>query len=124
VTQPRVRTRFGPEPILLLPLLLALVGAVPAAATWPVLSWVLLLPVVGAVWVLRARVLVTPEALVVCNGLRRKRVSWPEVEGFDLPRRGFVALLHGGRRTRLTAVARRDLGRLVTASEQVAGPAS
>jgi hypothetical protein len=118
----RVRTRFGPEPIVLFPLLIALLGAVPAAATWPALSWVLLLPVLGAVWVLRAKVLVRPEALVVCNGLRRQRVPWSDVDGFDVPRRGFVRLLHAGRRTRLTAVPRRELGRLVAAAEQVAGP--
>jgi hypothetical protein len=116
------RTRFGPEPIVLFPLLIALLGALPAATTWPALAWVPLLPLAGAVWALRARVRVTPDGLFVCNGLRRRTVPWEQVEGFDVPRRGPVRLLHGGKRTLLTAVPRRDVGLLVRAAEQVAGP--
>jgi hypothetical protein len=117
------RARFGPEPIALFPLVLCLLGALPAAATWPALVWVPLLPLLAAVWVLRARVVVTPEALVVCNGLRRRRVPWERVEGFDVPRRGVARLLHdGGHRTALTAVPRRELGRLVRTAEALGGP--
>jgi uncharacterized membrane protein len=83
---------------------------------------VLLLPVLAAVWVLRAGVRVTPEALEVGNGLRRRRVPWHDVEGFDVPRRGPVRLLHGGARTPVLALPRRELPQLLAAAEQVAGP--
>jgi hypothetical protein len=124
-TAPRpVRTRYGPVPILLFPLSLALLGALPLAASVPWLGWVLLLPVAAAVWVLRATVRVTPQALVVSNGLRRRRVPWDAVEGFDVPRRGPVRLLHDGGRTALLALPRRELPQLLDAAEQVAGPGS
>jgi hypothetical protein len=123
VTRPE-RARFGPQPIALFPLLIALIGTLPAASAWPVLAWLPLLPLLAAVWVLRARVVVTPEAVEVCNGLRRRRVPWSDVEGFDVPARGRPSLLHGGGRTLLTAVPRREVRRLVAAAELVAGPAS
>ena len=118
----RVRTRFGPGPVSLLPALLLLLCALPLAGTVPALSWLIAVPFAAAVWVLRARVVVTPEALVWSNGLRRHRTPWPSVEGFDLPRRGPVRLLHDGRRTVLTALPRHELAQLVRAAEQVAGP--
>ena len=122
-----LRTRFGPEPILLFPLSLALIGAVPLAATVWWLRWLVVLPLLGAVWVLRARVQAEPAGLVVCNGLRRRRVAWDDVQGFDVPRRGPVRLLHAGsggdqRRTPLLALPRRELPRLVAAAEAVGGP--
>ncbi|HWH30661.1 MAG TPA: PH domain-containing protein [Mycobacteriales bacterium] len=120
---PHVRTRFGPGPISLFPTALLFFCALPLAGALPVLSWLLLLPAAAAVWVLRARVVVTPEALLWSNGLRRHRTPWPSVEGFDLPRRGPVRLLHEGQRSVLTAVPRHELGQLVRAAEQVAGPA-
>ncbi len=120
----QVRTVYGPVPILLFPLALALLGALPLAASVPWLGWVLLLPVLAAVWVLRAGVRVTPKALVVGNGLRRRSVAWDDVEGFDLPRRGPVRLLHGGERTALLALPRRELPQLLRAAEAVAGPGS
>jgi hypothetical protein len=111
-------------PILLFPLALTLLGAVPLAASVPGLSWVLLLPVLAAVWVLRAGVRVTPDALVVSNGGRRRRVPWDDVEGFDLAGRGPVRLLHGGQRTALLALPKRELPQLLRAAEAVAGPGS
>jgi hypothetical protein len=119
-----VRTRFGPVPILLFPLSLAFLGALPLAASISWLSWVLLLPVLAAVWVLRAGVRVTPGALVVGNGARRRQVRWDDVQGFDVPRRGPVRLLHSGGRTPLLALPRRELPQLLAAAEQVAGPGS
>ena len=120
----QVRTRYGPVPILLFPLALFALGALPLASSVPGLGWLLLLPALAAVWVLRAGVRVTPAALVVCNGLRRRRVPWGEVEGFDLPGRGPVRLLHEGRRTALLALPRRELPQLLRAAEAVAGPGS
>jgi hypothetical protein len=113
--------RFGPTPASLVPLLIVWVGTF-AVATWPPLSWLPLLPPLAAVWVLRARVVVREDALEVGNGLRRRRVPWERVEGFDVPRRGPVRLLEPGRRTPLTAVPRREVPRLLAAAEELAGP--
>lgn len=121
---PGVRTRFGPGPISLLPAVLLLLCALPLAGSVPALSWLLLLPVAASGWVLRAGAVVTPEALLWSNGLRRHRTPWPSVQGFDVPRRGPVRLLHDGRRSVLTAVPRHELGQLVAAAERVTGPAT
>jgi hypothetical protein len=117
-----VRTRFGPEPILLFPLSLALLGAVPLAVSLPWLTWVLVVPVLLGFWVLRAGVRVEPAGLLVGNGLRRRRIGWDDVEGFDVPRVGPVRLLHAGGRTPLLALPRRDLPHLLVAAERAAGP--
>lgn len=117
------RARFGPGPIVVFPLIVTLVGTLPIASTLPALAWLPLLPVLAASWALRARIVATPRGVEVCNGLRVRRVPWHQVEGFDVPRRGFVRLLHGGRRTPLTALPRRDVRRLVAVAQELAPPA-
>ena len=108
------RTRFGPDKIALLPVLVLLFGALPLAASTPLLLWLLLVPVGAAVWVLRARVLADAEQLEVCNGLGRRTVPWSDVEGLDVPRWTPVRLLlRGGRRLPLTALSRGDVRRLM-----------
>ena len=106
--------RFGPDRIAMLPVMVFFLGTLPLATTTPALSWLLLVPVLCGVWVLRARVLVAPVGLEVCNGLRAQRVAWEDVEGFDVPRRGPVVLLRrGASPLRLSALPRRDLRRLL-----------
>lgn len=112
--------RFGPERIAVAPVLIAFLGALPAALSSPGLTWLLLLPVAALVWVLRARVVAGPVGLQVCNGLGRRSYAWDEVRGFDVPRRGPVRLLTGAARVPLTALPRRDLRRLVAVGEQAA----
>lgn len=118
---PAPRVRFGPQPLALLPLLVAFLGALPLATSSRYLTWLLLLPVGAAWWVLRARLLVGTVGLAVGNGLRTTYVAWPDVEGFDVPRRGWVRLVHGGRRTPMTALARCDLPALLAAAERIGG---
>jgi len=108
------RVRFGPERVALVPVALTLCGAVPLAASSRLLVWLLLLPPLAAVWVLRARVVADGDRLEVCNGLRRHTVAWQEVEGVDVRRRAPVRLLlRGGRRVALTALPRSDVRRLL-----------
>lgn len=121
--QRRVRRRFGPGPIALVPLVLMAVCTLPVAASVRWLQWLPLVPVLASVWALRARVVVADDGLVVCNGLRTRRVAWDDVEGFDVPRHGPVRLLTDGRRTPLTALPRHELPALLHAAEHVAGPA-
>lgn len=117
------RVRFGPERITMAPVLIMAIGSLPLGLSSPALRWVLLVPVVCAVWVLRARVVVTREGLEVCNGLAAHRYAWESVEGFDLPRRGPVRLLAGGRRVAMTALPRQQVRALVAACEDASGVA-
>ena len=117
---PRSRVRFGPEKTALAPVLILAFGTVPLAASDRRLLWLLVLPLLCAVWVLRARVVVTPAALEVCNGLGVRRLPWDQVQGYDVPRRGPVRVLSPGGRTPMTALPRARLRDLVRASEELA----
>lgn len=108
------RVRFGPDRIALIPVLVFFFGSLPIATSTLALGWVALLPVLCAVWVVRARVVAIAVGIEVCNGLRAHRIAWIDVEGFDVPKRGPVTLLRcEGRPLRLTALSRRELPRLL-----------
>jgi hypothetical protein len=112
------RVRFGPERLALLPVMVFFLGSLPIAGSRSWLNGIVLIPVLTAVWVLRARVVAIPVGLEVCNGLRAQRIAWTDVEGFDVPRRGPVRLLRRGRRPLLlTALPRRDLPRLIAVGQ-------
>jgi uncharacterized membrane protein len=113
------RVRFGPERIALLPVMVFFLGSLPLAGARSSLNWVVLIPLLAALWVLRARVIAIPLGVEVCNGLRAHRIAWTDVEGFDVPRRGPVRLLRrDGRPLVLTALPRRDLPRLLSAGQR------
>lgn len=119
------RRRFGPDRIALVPVLVVLLGSLPLAASSAWLNAVLLVPLACAVWVLRARVVVAPVGVEVCNGLGVTRLPWASVEGFDVPRRGPVRLLRaGGAPLRMTALPRRQLPDLRAAAQQLGRPTS
>ena len=119
------RRRFGPDRIGLLPVLVLLLGTLPLAASSPWLTVLLLVPVACAVWVLRARVVVAPVGMEVCNGLTAHRLPWSSVEGFDVPRRGPVRLLRAGARPLpMTALPRRQVPELTEAAQELGRPAA
>lgn len=119
------RRRFGPDRIGLLPVLVLLLGTLPLAASSPWLTVLLLVPVACAVWVLRARVVVAPVGMEVCNGLTAHRLPWSSVEGFDVPRRGPVRLLRAGARPLpMTALPRRQVPQLTEAAQRLGRPAA
>ena len=119
------RRRFGPERIALLPVLVVLLGSLPLASSSGWLNAVLLVPVACAVWVLRARVVVAPVGVEVCNGLGVHRLPWTAVEGFDVPRRGPVRLLRaGGSPLLMTALPRRQLPDLRAAAQDLGRPSA
>jgi hypothetical protein len=119
------RRRFGPDRIALVPVLVLLLGSLPLAASSAWLNGVVLLPVVCAVWVLRARVVVAAAGVEVCNGLAATRLPWDAVEGFEVPRRGPVRLLRtGGGPLRLTALPRRQLRELREAAQELGRPSA
>jgi hypothetical protein len=114
------RQRFGPDRIALLPVLVLLLGSLPLAASSVWLNGVVLVPLACGVWVLRARVVVAPAGIAVCNGLAVHRLPWSAVEGFRVPRRGPVRLLRtGGRPLLMTALPRRSLPRLQQAASRL-----
>ena len=119
------RRRFGPDRIALVPVLVLLLGSLPLAASSAWLNAVVLVPVACAVWVLRARVVVAPVGIEVCNGLAAHRLPWEAVEGFDVPRRGPVRLLRsGGAPLRMTALNRAQLPELRDAAQELGRPAA
>jgi hypothetical protein len=119
------RRRFGPDRITLLPVLVLLLGSLPLAASSPWLNVLLLVPVACAVWVLRARVVVAPVGIEVCNGLGAARLPWSAVEGFEVPRRGPVRLLRtGGSPLPMTALPRRRLPELREAAQALGRPSA
>jgi len=117
---PRSLRRFGPDRIALLPVVVLLLGSLPLAGSSAWLNWLVLVPAACAVWVLRARVVVAPVGVAVCNGLAVHRLPWAAVEGFQVPRRGPVRLLRReGRPLLLTALPRRQLPALRAAAEEL-----
>lgn len=95
--------------------------SLPLVSAATVLVPLLLVPLAAAVWVARARVVVAPVGIEVCNGLRPHRAPWQDVEGFDIPRRGAPRLvLTDGRRLRMTAIDRRQLPRVLAVHDAAA----
>ena len=114
------RRRFGPERIALLPVAVLLLGSLPLVGSSPWLSWLVLVPLVCGVWVVRAHVLLAPAGIAVCNGLRVHRLAWADVEGFQVRRRGPARLLRRGARPLLmTAVPRHRLPALTEAAARL-----
>ena len=114
------RSRFGPDRIALVPVLILLLGSLPLAASSAWLNFLVLVPVACAVWVLRARVVVAPVGVEVCNGLSVHRLPWEAVEGLEVPRRGPLRLLRAGSRPLLlTALPRRDLRAFTQAAQEL-----
>jgi hypothetical protein len=110
--------RVQPDRTTLAVVLVMALGALPLAFSSWWLAPSLLVPVGALVWVLRARVVGTPEDLEICNGLGVRRVAWDDVAGFEVPRRGPVRLLqHGQAPIRLSALNRRELPRLLELSQ-------
>jgi hypothetical protein len=108
------KVRFGPERSTLLVVVVMALGALPLGLSSRYLAPVLVLPLLAAVWVLRARVVAADIGLEVCNGLAVRRYRWQDVAGFDIPKRGPVKLQPTmGKPVPLTALPRRDLRRLI-----------
>jgi hypothetical protein len=65
-------------------------------------------------WLPRCSCRWRPWWLEVCNGLAVHQFAWDDVSGFEVPDHGPVKLLVKGRSSlRLTALARRDLARVL-----------
>ena len=119
------RRHFGPQRIALVPVTFFLLGSLPVAASSPLLTWVLLLPLGCAGWVLRARVVAAPAGVEVCNGLGVRRFAWDDIEGFRVTKRGPVRLLRpGAGALRLLALPRRELPLLLAVGERAAAAAA
>lgn len=112
------RQRFGPGKISLAPVLFFAFGTLPLAAADRRLLWLLLLPLACAVYVLRARVVVSSDGIEACDGLRVRRLPWSEVEGFDVPSKGRVRVLTDGAPVVLTALPREQVRSFLRAGEQ------
>lgn len=118
------RRRFGPGKISLAPVLLLALGTLPLAGTDRRLLWLLLVPLACGVWVVRARVVVSPEGLEVCDGLRVRRLPWAQVEGFDVPPKGRVSVLTPQEPLPLVALPREQVRRFLEAAREASAAAA
>jgi hypothetical protein len=111
------RIRFRPHGAIAIAALVALIGGIPlASAGWQYLP-VLLVPLVVAVWALRAGTDVGPDGLRVRALLGSRRIEWSEISELGPDRRGrALARLTNGQVVPLTSVRDRDLPRLVEVS--------
>jgi len=102
----------------LIAVVIALVGASPLAIAAPIaLGWVVLLPLVAGVWVLRVRTTADADGLVVRRALSTRSVRWEEVDGIRFPSRSWGrAVLRNGTEIALPAVGFNDLRALAHAS--------
>lgn len=108
--------RFRHHAALAVAAVIALIGAVPLAATTWYLTPVLLIPLAVAIWAWRAGTDVNPDGLVVRALLGRRRIPWSAVAELATDRRGrAVATLADGTAVPLTAVTGDDLPRLLSA---------
>lgn len=114
-----MKVRFGPDLGSVLAATFLTFGAVPLALSDRRLLVVLLVPLACWLWVARARVVVRPGGLEVCNGLGVHRLRWEQVEGYDLPARGVVRVLTPDGPVPLRALPRNRARALVQASEDV-----
>ncbi len=119
---PDGRHRFGPGKISLAPVMVLALGTVPLAGTDRRLLWLLVVPLLCAVWVVRARVVVSPRGLQACDGLRTRTVVWERVEGFDVPPKGRVSVLTPDGPVRLVALPREQLRRFLETCREVSAP--
>lgn len=112
--------RFGPPRVTLFAVLILFMCTVPMAFSARPFMVLLLVPLACLVYVLRARVVLSRSGVEVCNGLGVRRVGWPDVDGFTVPRRGPIRLLiKETRALALTAVPRNESGRLLDAARAV-----
>ncbi|MGN2636738.1 PH domain-containing protein [Nocardia takedensis] len=98
--------------VLLLGVFLFFVGA--PALTW----WLLVLPVLVAIWVLRTQTTVSANGLDLRTVFGSRHVDWERVRGLRIPKRGFVRVhLDDDSEVTLPAVSYDRLRELIVASD-------
>lgn len=113
------RVKFRHNVAVVVAAVLACVGAIPVAAYRWYLTPIIVVPLLVAVWGLRAGTDADREGLTVRALLASRRFGWREIEGFAT-RSGRVAAVTGdGRVVPLTAVRASEIDRLVAASGQL-----
>jgi hypothetical protein len=110
-------TRFRYHAALAVAAVVALIGAIPLAASAWYLTPILLVPLAVAVWAWRAGTDAGPDGLVVRALLGRRRIPWSSVTELIPDERGRVhAMLADGMAVPLPAVTARDLPQLTAAA--------
>jgi Bacterial PH domain len=102
----------------LLPLgLLAICESPVVASTSAVFALLYLIPIVGAVWILRTRTVVDSEQLRTRTLFGARTLAWGDIRSLKLPRRGWVnAVLAGDELVPLPGVRTRHLPMLAALS--------
>ncbi|AMY24822.1 hypothetical protein CH262_11330 [Rhodococcus sp. 05-2255-1e] len=64
------------------------------AASWPAaLGWLLILPIVACIWVLRVRTVITPEAITARRFIGSDVIEWESVVGLHFPDRRWARVV-------------------------------
>ncbi|MFY1633430.1 PH domain-containing protein [Solwaraspora sp. WMMB335] len=115
----RATVRFRPHQAIMLAAVIGFVGSLPLASTRWYLLPILLVPLVIAIWAVRAGTDADDTGLRVRALLGQRRIPWSRVAELAADPRGrAVARLTDGDQVRLPAVRGTDLPRLVAASGQ------
>jgi hypothetical protein len=94
-----------------------MVSMTPVAFGLPGLQSLYLVPLALAIWLVRTRTVVNPEAIVAYRVWRSCHITWSDLAGLRIDDGSRVwAVLHGGSEVRLPAVRARDLPLLAAIS--------
>lgn len=108
---------FRPPRVGLVGVLVVAVALAPVAFALPGLPALYVLPLGFAVWLLRTRTVIGPDAIAVRTALRTSWVAWDDVTGLRVDQRARVRAVLGGRaELALPAVRTRDLPVVAAAS--------
>lgn len=85
---------------------------------WPeAFGWLIIAPIIAAVWVARVRTTVTPDGLTVRKLIRSQSLSWSQITGFRFPKRSWArATLTDGSEVSLPVVTFDRLPQIAAAS--------
>ncbi|MCZ4518660.1 PH domain-containing protein [Rhodococcus ruber] len=94
----------------LLGVALLLFGTALPAFSWPAaLGWLLILPVVAFVWVLRVRTVVTPDAITARRFVGSDVIDWNSVTGLHFPDRRWARVVLSDKSEKSLPLVRFDL---------------
>ncbi|MGV8875331.1 MAG: PH domain-containing protein [Rhodococcus sp. (in: high G+C Gram-positive bacteria)] len=89
---------------------LLLFGTALPAASWPAaLGWLLILPIVAFIWVLRVRTVITPDAITARRFVGSDVIAWSSVTGLHFPDRRWARVVLTDKTEKSLPLVRFDL---------------
>ena len=89
---------------------LLLLGTALPAVSWPAaLGWLLILPILACIWVLRVRTVITPEAITARRFIGSDVIEWNSVQGLHFPNRRWARVVLTDKTEKSLPLVRFDL---------------